>query len=301
VDAGPERLPGSGGRDDHRDRGRLTPTEHPDPTARIAVGQVRISIEDVGANRAAVAEVVGRAAKLGADLVVLPELVTSGYVFTDAAEARGHAESSTGPTVSLFAELSAEHQIMIIGGWCERADSDRLYNSAAVLDRGELLANYRKTHLWDREKLIFTPGEEAPPVINTRLGLVGVMVCYDLEFPELVGEVARRGAQLIAAPSNWPAGVPVPVGERPVEVIKAQAAAAVNRIAVAVADRCGPERDVPWIGASVICGMDGYLLAGPATGEPALLWADVDLAAARDKRLGPHNDALGDRRPELYH
>jgi predicted amidohydrolase len=255
----------------------------------------------VEANRAAVADVVGRAAQLGADLVVLPELVTSGYVFTDADEARSHAESATGPTVSLFAQLSADHQIMIIGGWCERADSDRLYNSAAVLDRGELLANYRKTHLWDREKLIFTPGEDPPPVIATRLGSIGVMVCYDLEFPELVGEVARRGAQLIAAPSNWPAGVPVPVGERPVEVIKAQAAAAVNRVAIAVADRCGPERDVPWIGASLICGTDGYLLAGPAAGEPALLWADVDLAAAQDKRLGQHNDAFTDRRPELYH
>ena len=243
---------------------------------------------------------VGRAAGLGADLVVLPELVTSGYVFADADEARGVAESSTGPTVSLFAQLSAEHQIMIIGGWCEQSDSDRLYNSAAVLDRGELLANYRKTHLWDREKLIFTPGDAPPPVIDTRLGSIGVMVCYDLEFPELVGEVARRGAQLIAAPSNWPAGVPVPAGERAVEVIKAQAAAAVNRIAIAVADRCGPERGVAWTGASLISGADGYLLAGPATGDPALLWADIDLAATRDKGLGPLNDAFTDRRPELY-
>ncbi len=231
---------------------------------------------------------------------MLPELVTSGYVFADPDEARGYAESSSGPTVSLFARLSAEHQIMIIGGWCERAEADRLYNSAAVVDRGEVLATYRKTHLWDREKLIFTPGDEPPPVINTRLGSLGVMVCYDLEFPELVAEVARRGAQLIAAPSNWPAGVPVPAGQRPVEVIKAQAGAAVNRIAIAVADRCGPERGVDWLGASLICGTDGYLLAGPAVGESALLWADVNLAAARDKRLGPHNDAFTDRRPELY-
>ena len=114
------------------------------------------------------------------------------------------------------------------------------------------------------------------------------MVCYDLEFPELVGEVARRGAQLIAAPSNWPAGVPVPAGERPVEVIKAQAAAAVNRIAIAVADRCGPER-----GRGLDRGQPdlryatAILLAGPAAGEPALLWADVDLAAARRQAAGP--------------
>jgi predicted amidohydrolase len=245
--------------------------------------------------------VIGRAAAAGAEVVVLPELAASGYVFAHAAEARRRAESGTGPTMDLYVKLSATHQIMIIGGWCEESGTEQPYNSAALVDRGALLANYRKTHLWGREKLIFMPGECRPPVIHTRLGAIGVLICYDLEFPELVGEMARRGAQLIAAPSNWPAEVPVPLGERPVEAIKAQAAAAVNRIAIAVADRCGPERGVTWTGASLVCGPDGYLLAGPAVGEPVLLWADVDLAAALDKRLGPHNDALADRRPELYH
>jgi predicted amidohydrolase len=245
--------------------------------------------------------VIGRAVAAGAEVVVLPELAASGYVFADAAEARQRAESGTGPTMDLYVQLSATHQIMVIGGWCEESGNEQPYNSAALVDRGALLANYRKTHLWGREKLIFSPGKWRPPVVNTRLGAIGVLICYDLEFPELVGEMARRGAQLIAAPSNWPAEVPVPLGERPVEVIKAQAAAAVNRTAIAVADRCGPERGVAWTGASLVCGPDGYLLAGPAVGEPVLLWADVDLTAALDKRLGPHNDALADRRPELYH
>ena len=197
--------------------------------------------------------------------------------------------------------MSAEHRLMIISGWCERGEGPRPYNSAAVVDRGRLLGSYRKTHLWDREKLIFAAGADRPPVLDTRLGRIAVCVCYDLEFPELVRDLALRGAQLIAAPSNWPALVPAPAGERPVEVSKALASAATNRVVIAVADRCGTERGVPWTGGSVICGLDGYPAAGPArSGEPDLLWADVDLAATEDKSLGERNDVFADRRPELY-
>ena len=73
-----------------------------------------------------------------------------------------------------------------------------------------------------------------------------------------------------------------------------------NRVAVVVADRCGSERGQDWTGASLVCGPDGYLLAGPAAGEETVLLADIDLAESRDKRLGPYDDALADRRPHLY-
>ena len=131
------------------------------------------------------------------------------------------------------------------------------------------------------------------------------MVCYDLEFPEWVRSAAENGAEVIAVPVNWPLraeGDP----QRPFEVVKAQAAAVTYRVNVAVADRCGVERGVDWYGGSLVCDVDGNLLAGPAFAlqgdpgghaAPAVLTAEVDLAAARDKRLGPFNDALGDRRP----
>ena len=92
------------------------------------------------------------------------------------------------------------------------------------------------------------------------------MICYDLEFPEMVRDVTLRGAQLIAVPANWPV-VPKPADERPIEVAKAQAGAAANRVFIAIADRCGLERGVDWFGSSVICDLDGFPLAGPATGE----------------------------------
>jgi predicted amidohydrolase len=166
------------------------------------------------------------------------------------------------------------------------------------LDHGELLCVYRKTHLWDREKLIFDAGMEPAPVLTTSVGRVAVMICYDVEFPEMVRDVAVRGAQLLAVPANWPAAGK-PAEERPIEVVKAQAFAAANHILIAVADRCGPERGLDWYGASVLCGVDGYPLAGPGTGVPVTLMADLGLSAADDKTIGPRNHALDDRRADI--
>jgi predicted amidohydrolase len=93
--------------------------------------------------------------------------------------------------------------------------------------------------------------------------------------------------------------VPKPPHERPIEVAKAQAGAAANRVFIAVADRCGAERGIDWFGSSVICDVTGFPLAGPASGQPVTLLATLDLDHADDKRLGPHNDALTDRRLDL--
>jgi predicted amidohydrolase len=272
--------------------------------AVIAVAQVAITVGEPDANRAAAAAAVAQAAQAGARLVVLPELCDSGYVFADAdpaAEARGLAAPADGNvTLGQWRSLAAEHDLVIVGGFCELGGDGRLYNSAAVVDASGTRAVYRKAHLWDKEKLVFTPGDAPPPVVDTQLGRIAVMVCYDLEFPEWVRLAALDGADLIAAPVNWPA-VSWPAGERPSEVLKAQAAAATNGIFVAVADRCGVERGVSWISGSVIVGPDGYPLAGPVlAGHPAVLTAVCELPRARDKKLAGDNDLLGDRRPELY-
>ena len=113
-------------------------------------------------------------------------------------------------------------------------------------------AVYRKAHLWDAEKRIFTPGDCAPAVVELPFGRIGLMICYDLEFPEWVRLAALSGADLIAVPVNWTAlGSPAPPGERSGEVVLAQAAASSNGVFIAVADRCGTERGVDWLGDSV--------------------------------------------------
>ena len=267
---------------------------------RVACHQLAPVVGELDANRERALAGIDAAAAAGAQIVVLPELVTSGYVFHDADEARALAEPADGPTLAGWAERAAAHGLVVAGGFAELGPQGRLYNSAALVDAAGVRAVYRKAHLWDREPDVFTPGDDEPPVLDTAHGRIGLMVCYDVEFPEWVRSVALRGAELLCVPTNWPRE-PRPDGERPMEVLRAMVAASTNRMAVAVCDRCGPERGVEWVAGTAIAGPDGWLLAGPAAvAEPALVIADVDLAATRDKALGPRNDVFADRRPELY-
>ena len=266
---------------------------------QVAVCQVRINVDEPVATRQALTDAAAEASAQGASVIILPELAMSGYVFRDLAEANLRAESVRGDAVTFYRELSVRHDAIVVAGFSERSGGDRPYNSLVVVDGGEVLAVYRKTHLWGTEKLMFAAGTERAPVVRTRAGVLAAMICYDLEFPEMVRDVALRGAQIVAAPSNWPAIRPV-ADERPPEVTKAQANAAVNRVFVVVGDRVGVERGVDWIGGSVICDPDGYPVAGPALGQETVLVADLDLDRALDKRAGPHNDVLADRRTDLY-
>ncbi|WP_197519631.1 nitrilase-related carbon-nitrogen hydrolase [Pseudonocardia sp. HH130630-07] len=238
----------------------------------------------------------------GARLVVLPELTVCGYVFADAAEARAAAEPLDGPTVARFAALSADPGCVLVAGLAELGADGRVYNTAVVVEGGRLRAAYRKVHLWDRERELFTPGDAAPPVVATAAGRIAPMVCYDLEFPEWVRRAAEDGAEIVAAPVNWP-WRRTPDGQDPLEVAKVRAVAGAYRVHVVAADRCGTERGVTWFGAACVADADGDLLAGPGgppPGEPGVLLATLDPAQARDKRLNDNNHVLRDRRPELY-
>jgi predicted amidohydrolase len=266
----------------------------------VACCQLAPQIGELETNRAATEQAIAAAATDGAQVVVLPELAVSGYVFSGIDEARALAEPLDGPTVGAWSRLAAAHDLVIVGGVCERGTDGRLRNTAVLVDRSGVRAAYRKAHLWDREGEVFTPGGERPPVVATDHGSIGLMVCYDLEFPEWVRLAALAGVELLCAPANWPLAAR-PAGERPSEVVRVQAMASVNRIFIAACDRAGRERGVDWVGGSVIVDPDGFPAAGPAgADEVVTLLARCELSAARDKRIGEHNDVLADRRPELY-
>ena len=136
--------------------------------------------------------------------------------------------------------------------------------------------------------------------MDTDRGRIGILICYDLEFPEWTRIAALAGADLLCVPTNWPAS-PLPNGERPIEVVRAQATASVDRVFVAVCDRVGPERGTDWVGVSAIIGPDGYPLAlAAAGGGPQTLLARCELGHARDKSTSAVNNVVADRRPELY-
>ncbi|TNM69653.1 hydrolase [Streptomyces sp. NP160] len=268
-------------------------------TTRVAACQLAPAIADLPANAEMSVAAVRAAVADGADVVVLPELVTSGYVFSSPEEARTVAvQPDHGVFAAWAAACTGRDGAVVVGGFCELGDDGLLYNSAAVVDASGVRAVYRKAHLWDREKLVFTPGSAAPPVVDTAHGRIAVMVCYDLEFPEWTRTAALAGADLIAVPTNWPL-VPRPDGERVPEVVIAMAAARVNHVAIACADRSGTERGVDWNEGTSVVSADGWVVSEVGTGT-GVAWADLDLAASRDKRVTEHAHLMDDRRPDLY-
>ena len=266
----------------------------------VACAQLEPRLDDAAGNIVRTCEALHTAADQGAQVIVLPELASSGYAFADRAEALAAAEPVDGPSLTAWAEVADKRGLIVVAGFCERGPSDAVHNSAVLIDPSGVRAVYRKAHLWDRERLIFDAGDAVPPVVDTRVGRIAMVICYDLEFPEWVRIAALDGAQLLCVPTNWPEA-PRPAGERPGEVLRAQAGAGMNRMFIAVCDRVGAERGVEWVGGSAIIDPDGWLLAGGTpSSDPMLVLAECDLPQAADKGVGGLSDIHADRRPELY-
>ncbi|MCU1529853.1 MAG: Nitrilase/cyanide hydratase and apolipoprotein N-acyltransferase [Frondihabitans sp.] len=267
---------------------------------RVAAARMAPVLGDSAASGARSAAAIEAAAAAGAALVVLPELCSSGYRFADATEAARAAEPVPGPTTERWAALATGLGVVVVGGVCERDDAGRLRNSVVVVDAAGVRAVYRKLHLWGSERELFVAGDAPAPVVETAVGRIGLAVCYDLWFPEQTRGLALSGAEILAVPANLTDGPRQP-GLPHLDVIAAIATAHLNRVHVVLADRCGEERGESWLGAAAVVDASGRLLAGPPAGDDAALaLADVDLAAACDKRWGDHNDLMADRRPDCY-
>ncbi|MDA5147584.1 hydrolase [Streptomyces sp. AD681] len=268
----------------------------PSAVTRVVCEQLAPRVGDLAYNTQLAREAVERALAEGADIVVLPELTTSGYVFDDVEEARRTAIDTGHAFFSDLKNMFYGTTGVVVLGFCEAA-GDRLFNSAAVVDAEGVRAVYRKTHLWDREKLFFTPGDRMAPVVTTPHGRFGVLICYDMEFPEMPRRLATAGADLIVVPTNW--SQERPADERPAEIIQAQAAARANGLHIACADRSGTERGQERTRGTAVINQYGWITAA-ATGTGHRAVADLFLHLSRDKALSPHNDLLGDRRTDLY-
>ena len=239
---------------------------------------------------------VSEARAAGGEVIVLPELVTTGYAFESRAEAKSVAIT---PSDTIFEKWrsAAGPGHYVIGGFVEDGPGDSVFNSLAIVSDDIPTTIYRKLHLWNTEKSIFTAGSAAPPVIQTRFGMLGAIICYDLEFPELTRLMARKGTQLLTVPTNWPL-VERPIGERPPEVIIGMAAARTNRMAVACCDRGGTERGIEWTSGTSIISADGWVVADSS--ECTLVIANLDLELATDKKISDQNNLFGDLRSDIY-
>lgn len=271
---------------------------------RIAVAQYEPHVGELDGNLAQAFRWATAAATEGADLIVLPELASSGYVFSDADEAQRCAEDpDEGPTVRALRDVCAAHGCHVVAGLNER-DGDCRHNSAVLVGPAGRLATYRKLHLYYDEQSWFRAGDELP-IVDLPFGRVGIIICYDLWFPEPARALALAGAEVIAVPTNWVASFKRTVWDDRGYCqgnYVAMATAAQNGVVMACADRIGVERAVTFIGASIIVGADGWPVAGPASkADEELLIAEVDLDSVnRARQRTPRNHLLTDRRPDAY-
>ncbi|MGW6568646.1 carbon-nitrogen hydrolase family protein [Streptomyces sp. NPDC054975] len=263
------------------------------PALRTALLQSSGELGDVAANLKILDEAAARAAAAGAGVLLAPELFLTGYAI--GADMARLAEPADGPSARAVAALAARHGLAIGYGYPERDTEQHgvLYNAAQLIGAdGETLARYRKTHLFgDFERHWFTPGEDA--VVQAQLGglTVGLMICYDVEFPENVRAQALAGTDLLLVPTALmhPAEV-VPESVVPVRAFE-------NQIYIAYANRTGPEGDFEFVGLSVLAAPDGTARARAGRGEDLVL-GDVDPALLAASRKD--NPYLRDRRPGLY-
>ena len=266
---------------------------------RIAVAQLNPRLGDVDRNLESVERSMKHASSAGAQLVVFPECALTGYVFNSLTEALTVAEPIPGPTSRRIADMAQEYGIYVVVGTLER-EVERCYNTAILAGPQGLEAIYRKTHTLclgvDR---FTTPGDIPYRVHDLPIGRIGILICYDLRFPEPARVLALGGAQLIILPTNWPESSNIQAD------VFTRSRAAENRVFVAACDRVGQERDTTFLGRSQIVGPDGRVREEASTQYEDLLVADLDLGEADVKRIvvraGIHEmDCMADRRPELY-
>jgi predicted amidohydrolase len=258
----------------------------------MRVGHVQFSpiLGDLEANRNRVRRLIEDAPE--ADLLVLPELANSGYRFGGRDHARECAESAReGPFVRLLQELSAARGTLLVSGLCER-DGDRLYNSAVLVTPAGEIHLYRKNHLFLDEKDLFEPGNLGLPVFEAGGTRIGILICFDWQFPEAWRVLALAGAEIVCHPSNL---VLPGLAQRAVPIH-----ALLNRFFVVTANRTGTERDLTFTGNSIIVSPRGEILASASPDGEEVGIVEIDPPVARDKSVTSRNDLLADRRPELY-
>ena len=234
---------------------------------KIALGQFQVIQGDTQANLKKMLDMTDKAAEAGADLVVFPELAYTGY-FLESYELQKLAEPQDGPFVQQLRKKAKEKRIHIIAGYAEAGTVvGKMYNSCIFVDdEGRVIENMRKVYAWGQEKLKFCEGKRFP-VVETKLGKIGMLICYDVEYPEPSRIEALKGADIIVDCAVW--SIPA---ERRWHVDLA-GNALFNLLfmvgANPVEDNC--------CGRSMIVGPDGEIRAMASRTEEELLIHEIDL------------------------
>lgn len=266
---------------------------------RIALVQQR-ALDDVAANRRKGLEALKQAAGQGAQLVCYAELAFTPFYPQQPAtgDVAKLAETVPGPTTEAFASLAAELGVAAVLNLFER-DGDCTYDCSPVIDAdGRLLGKTRMVHVPDyacfHEKGYYSLGDLGVPVYDTAFGRVGVAICYDRHYPEVMRALALAGAQVVVVPQagavdEWPGGL---------FEAEMRVASFHNGFFTALCNRVGREAKLKFAGESFVCDPEGLVIARAGKGTEEILLCDVDLSHV--PRSHARRRFIPDRRPELY-
>lgn len=271
-----------------------SPEQEPDDTLTAACVQWDVRRGDVAANLTTVTDGLRQAAAAGASLAVLPELWSTSFLADFPAATLAAAQAAEAEVLALSGSLG----LVIIGSSIEAADG-RMHNTARVYDRGQQIGAYRKIHLFSpiAEDRYFCAGDDAL-VVDTSIGRIGVLICYDLRFPELARHYFHRNAQILVVPGQWPEARSVHWRA----LLRARAIE--NEMYVVGCNRLGQELSLKnntdalvFPGDSRIIDPTGEILAS-GSGEQGVITAELEVRKARTiRRILP---VARDQRPEVY-
>lgn len=251
-----------------------------------AAVQFDIRLGDIDANLSYVLPEIKRLSKEGARLIVLPEMWSTGYAWRKLGKL-----SERTPEILRELKKAAGKGTVIIGSIPEK-DGEEIYNTAYVIDSGKVTGRYRKIHLFSpmKEDYFLKAGNE-PLLCNTSVGKIGVLICYDVRFPELARKLTLEGAEILVVPAEWPH----PRLDHWRTLLKARAIE--NQLFVLAANRCGKQGMVRFCGNSMIINPWGEVIA-EADEEERIITAEIDLSLVAKYR--EDMPALRDRREEVY-
>lgn len=266
---------------------------------KIAAVQMESEPLQVDANMQKVEAFLRQAAEAGAEMVVFPECALTGYSLT-AEEGASIAEGIPGPRTEILQGLCEGLNLHTVVGTLEVDPQGNLFNSAVLLGPEGIAGVYRKTHLpylgIDR---YLAAGDDLSGPFTLDGRSYGLLICYDIRFPEPARSLALAGTQAILLPTAWPDKARL----YPDFLIRARSEE--NRVFIIAANHVGAERGVRYLGRSILTAPDGSVLAEGGEQEECLLMAEVDLDQAKRKSIvfeeGEYElDLFRDRRPELY-
>jgi predicted amidohydrolase len=265
----------------------------------VAVAQLPSVLGDVEANLQVLARCMAQAAATDVKLAVFPECFLSGYMFEDRQSAWRSAVAADGAEMQRVAAECARLDIEVVVGFLERR-GERLHNAAALIGPQGIIGIHRKRHLpfLGGDRFVDEPEDVGLALFDTRVGRLGIAICYEIRFPEVMRSLALEGADIIALPTNWP------VQSVLLAEYFTRVRAAENFVYLLVANRADREGDAEFLGQSQIIDPLGNVLHNAGRSE-GLTVASVDVSRARDKSIIMEAGRFElhpwkDRRPESY-